>query len=257
MSVDNDSYSNDSNQDINTVIEYVRQEFKIFLAKREDLVIKLGKTLEKEHPKNRENICREIKGILRQEIADKLISGRDVERYCLDEWKQKTKPKTDENDKLSFSQKVQESTPQLLVGADGNIIAEPTAIPGHYSNNNDTINNQESPNEGTNYKGEFCADNTIELESKTNDNNQLQSQVEEIKSELEARATNLDQVVRFFDTKFELPFEGLRDHMMKLLSKDNHIKTISFIAKVDLATRGLADIRIWKGDGIYDLLNWR
>ena len=48
MSVTNDdSGLNGDNSDVNEVVEYVRREFKNFLAKREELVIKLGKAIER------------------------------------------------------------------------------------------------------------------------------------------------------------------------------------------------------------------
>ncbi|MGN6631048.1 MAG: hypothetical protein ACTHKP_02255 [Nitrososphaeraceae archaeon] len=103
----NDEYSefNDDNQDVQMVIDYVRQEFKNIFAKHKELVIKLGKALENTGQKEKNRICQEIKAILREEIALGLISGRAIERHCLDEWKKKTKPKNGENDKLSFSNK--------------------------------------------------------------------------------------------------------------------------------------------------------
>jgi hypothetical protein len=76
---------------------------------------------------------------LRQEIAEGLISRRDIERYCPKEWKHKTKPKKEENDNLSFPQTERETIPQLLVGADGNTVVEPAAMPASDSNNNNAI----------------------------------------------------------------------------------------------------------------------
>jgi len=81
------------NLDLDAVITEIKEEFKNILIKREQLVLKLGKALENMGPQEKENICAEIKGTLREEIAQGLISRRDIERYCPDEWKQKTKPK--------------------------------------------------------------------------------------------------------------------------------------------------------------------
>jgi hypothetical protein len=133
-----DSNTNQDNLDIDSVIANVQQEFKNFLIKREQLVIKLGKALGNEHPNKKENICAEIKGILREEIADGLISRRDIERYSPDEWKKNTKPKKEENDKLSFSTQVKEVIPRVLVDAYGNLI-EPVAISTANANNNIVI----------------------------------------------------------------------------------------------------------------------
>jgi hypothetical protein len=59
------------------------------LAKRKDLVIQLGNAFEKV-VSNHESICEEIKTTLHDEIREKLISPRDIERYCPDKWKKKT-----------------------------------------------------------------------------------------------------------------------------------------------------------------------
>jgi hypothetical protein len=134
-----DSSINRDNLDIDSVIANVKQEFKNFLIKREQLVIKLGKALENEHQNKKENICAEIKGILRQEVADGLISRRDIERYSLDEWKKNTKPKKEENDNLSFSTQVKEAIPRVLVDAYGNSEIEPVAISTTDPNNNVVI----------------------------------------------------------------------------------------------------------------------
>jgi hypothetical protein len=66
-------------------------EIKYNLLKSQNLMINLG-------------ICEEIKYTLAEEISCHLISNRDIERYSLDEWKRKTKPKKrKENDSLSKS----------------------------------------------------------------------------------------------------------------------------------------------------------
>ena len=243
--------------------------------------MKLGEAF-KNIVSDNESICEEIKNALRDEIREGQISERDIERHCLDEWKKKTKPKKPKNDKLSFPQPEQEAIPQLLVDTDGNSVVEPAAIPASDSNNNDTIDSEGSAKEGTNYTEEYAAGNDLEdvdlqqslseqdkvekpetkmkeieneQECKSNENNQLQSQVEELKSIVKVRAINLDQEDRFFDVETELSFEALRKSMKILLSKNNNIKSIFLIATVDLATKSLTDIRIRNEDGTYDPLN--
>ncbi len=93
-------YNYDS--DVDEVIKQVKEEFQSIFAKRRDLIIKLGRAFEKTHRK--EDVCGEIKNALREEISQGLVSRRDIERYCPYEWKQKTKPKKEENDNLSMSQ---------------------------------------------------------------------------------------------------------------------------------------------------------
>ena len=63
MSVTNDdSGFNVDNSDVNEVVEYVRREFKNFLAKREELVIKLGKAIENcTGQKEKDNICTKLR----------------------------------------------------------------------------------------------------------------------------------------------------------------------------------------------------
>src|SRR5690242_12359737 len=85
--------------ELDVIIEQVKKEFKSMLVKRKELILKLGKAYEKV-VSNPESVCEEIKNVLQEEIAEKIISSRDVERYCPAEWKKKTKPK---NDSLSIS----------------------------------------------------------------------------------------------------------------------------------------------------------
>lgn len=267
------------NSDLEEVIRQVKEELKTIFFKRKDLILKLGKAF-KNIVSEYESICEEIKNVLRDEIRDGHISERDIERYCPEEWKKKTKAKKPKNDKLSISQQEEEAIPQLLVDADGSSVVEPAAIPVSDSNNSDAIDSEGSAKERTNSTGEFSAGNDLEdvdlqqslseqnkvaeletkmkeiesePECKPNENNQLQSQVEELKSRSEMRATNLEQEDRFFDTETELSFEALCESMEILLSKNNHIKSIFLIATVDLATKSLTDIRIRNENGTYPL----
>jgi hypothetical protein len=89
-----------SKSELDAIIAEVKEEFRNFLIKRRELVITLGSAFEKVVGGNSEGICEEIKNVLSEEITQKLVSRRDIERYCPDNWKQKTKPK---NDNLSFS----------------------------------------------------------------------------------------------------------------------------------------------------------
>jgi hypothetical protein len=96
---------------LDTTIKEVKQEFKEWkLVKRRDLVRRLGKAFEAviSNPKD---VCEEIKNCLQEEIAQKLISTRDIERYCLSKWKKNTKPK---NDKLSFSKTSEQKLQQQI-----------------------------------------------------------------------------------------------------------------------------------------------
>ena len=89
---------NDNKSNLDTTIKEVKQEFRShhqqLLVKREELITRLGKAFEAviSNPKD---VCEEIKNCLHEEIAEKVISKRDIERYCPDKWKKKTKPKND------------------------------------------------------------------------------------------------------------------------------------------------------------------
>jgi hypothetical protein len=96
-------FSNNSELDI--VIKEVKQELKTMFLKRKDIIIKLGNEFEKVVA-NPESVCEEIKIALHEELANHIISSRDIERYCLDQWKKKTKPRKNVN--LSFLTKIEE-----------------------------------------------------------------------------------------------------------------------------------------------------
>jgi hypothetical protein len=96
--------------DLDTIIEEVKKEFRNLVIKRRELITRLGNAFESV-VSNPESVCEEIKNSLQEEIANRIISARDIERYCPDKWKKKTKPK---NDKLSFSKQVKEKPQQQI-----------------------------------------------------------------------------------------------------------------------------------------------
>ncbi|MGC2572770.1 MAG: hypothetical protein WA364_14760 [Candidatus Nitrosopolaris sp.] len=101
--------------DLDTTIKEVKQEFRShhqqLLVKRKELITRLGKAFEAVIS-NPEDVCEEIKNCLKEEIVQRIISRRDIERYCPDRWKKRTKPK---NDKLSFSKQVEEKPQQMMI----------------------------------------------------------------------------------------------------------------------------------------------
>jgi hypothetical protein len=209
------------NIDLDEAIRQVKEEFKNIFAKRRDLIIKLGEAFERT-VSNSESICEEIKSELRDEIAKGLISSRDIERYCPDKWKKKTKPKKEQkNDNLSFSPQKQQVVPRLMVDTYGNPVTEPATSPSSDSNND--INKKESAIEEDKYTDNLPGGNDLEnkirksanvdqqllseqvrikelaakverleidLQSKLNENNQLKSQVEGLESKSGARSHN-------------------------------------------------------------------
>jgi|SRR6188472_3026196 len=82
--------NNSSSSELDSIISYVKYEFKNILAKRKDLILKLGEAYEKV-VSNPESICEEIKTALHEEIAQKIVSARIIEKYCHDKWKRKTR----------------------------------------------------------------------------------------------------------------------------------------------------------------------
>jgi hypothetical protein len=134
-----DNSSNYSNLD--EIIQQVKQEFKRFLVKRRELILKLGNAYERVVA-NPESVCEEIKNLLRDEISEKVISARNIEMYCPSKWKRKTKPK---NESSSFSSNTEEVNKLITIDTEGNQIRSDDSVdinnidyaPASSSNNND------------------------------------------------------------------------------------------------------------------------
>jgi hypothetical protein len=110
------------NSSLDSVISEIKDSFKRIGSKSRELILKLGNELTR--TMRSEDICEEIKHILNEEIREGLISTRNIERYCLDNWKKKTKPKKQtENDKLSLSGQNKQLSP-LLVATNGKEVPE-------------------------------------------------------------------------------------------------------------------------------------
>ena len=276
LSVNNDNDFNNDHSDIQAEIDRIHQEFKNILAKCEELVKKLGKAFEKDHPNKKEDICEEIKKELCEEIAEGLISRRNIERYCPKEWKKKTKPEKEKNDKLSFSQQKQEAIPQLLIGTDGNSVVEPASIPASDSNSNDAIDSEGSVKEGANYTEEYAVGNALEdvdlqqLISKQTEVEELQTETKEIEIEPDTKSNeinqfqsqeerdlnarpNIDQEDKSFEAEFQLPYGTLYNHLYAFWNK--HVKSISFIAKADFVTKSITNVQIERTDGEFEPIN--
>jgi hypothetical protein len=279
-----ESHNHNYNSDLDTVIIQVKEEIKSIFFKRKDLIRKLGEAFK--HTVSAESICEEIKNASHEEIAQGLISIRDIERYCPIGWKKKTRPKKEENDSLSFSRQMQEVIP-LIIDTDGNSVTEQAAISTSESNNNDALKNEGPAKEEAKYTEKFHAGNELEdvirksanvdqqllseqgkikeletenerlkldLQSKSDEIFLLHSQIEDLESKLKADVHD-DQENQFFDVGFHLPFEPLCDHMRAYFSKNNHIKSISFIAKADIVTKSITNIQIRREDGEFEPMN--
>jgi hypothetical protein len=96
--------SNDSNKqqlsefekEVEKEIEQARFELtSIVLEKQKDVVLRMGKALEKIRKDDRRaGICEELKHRLREEITRGLISTRTIEAYCKPEWKNAAKSRS-------------------------------------------------------------------------------------------------------------------------------------------------------------------
>jgi hypothetical protein len=124
---------NNETSTLDSIIEEVRRELRSMLVKRRKLIERLGYAFERVVA-NPESICEEIKTTLKDEIAEKAISSRDIE------WKKKTKPQ--KNDKLSFSDILEEeSQKKVVIGTMGTSLEEPSL--GSDTVNIDSNNEQE------------------------------------------------------------------------------------------------------------------
>ena len=117
-----DNFSDGSNLD--EIIQEVKQEFKSFLVKRRELILKLGNAFERVVADS-ESICEEIKNVLRDEISEKVISSRNIEMYCHSKWKRKTKPK---NEISSFSTNAERENKVIAIDTQGNQIRSDDAV---------------------------------------------------------------------------------------------------------------------------------
>jgi hypothetical protein len=263
-----------NNSDIDSIIANVKQEFKNFLIKYEQLIITLGEAFQRIVSKP-DSICREIKGTLREEIAQGLITTRVIELYCRDEWKKKTKPKKEKNDISSFSQQGQQVASRVLVDAYGNSEIEPAGTSDHDPNN--VVNCEGSTNlenlcidacprckeledaikKSTSFTGadeQFSEQaRVVELKTKIEklelDNSVLHIRIKELESEQEARLPH-NQEEKSFNVEFQVSFEYLRQHMSLSYSKNKMVAEVIFTAKVDPAKRELTKIQIVDADGL-------
>jgi hypothetical protein len=268
------------NAELDKVIRLVKEEFRNIFAKRKDLIMKLGEAF-KQRVSNIEDVCEEIKNALREEIAEGIISNRDIERYCPDKWKKNTKPKKENNDNLSFSRLEQQDTPELLVCTDGNLITEPAGISDHETNNpsNDIVTCGGSAKAEVNCIDGCPVRNELETAlrestSFTTADKQLSSQQDKVK-ELEMKIGRLEQEIksraaenrdlimqedlklklehnshsqisedRFFDVKFRVSYDDLSIYIRSSSSKNNEVDNVIFAATVDVVNRKLVDIHI-------------
>ncbi len=281
MSVNSEHSLNDDNSSIDAVIAYVKEEFKNILAKRKDLIIKLGEAFERK-VSDHESVCEEIKNALREEIAQRLVSTRIIELHCLDKWKRKTKPKkVEKNENFSFSRQEQHVNPPIMIDTHGNSVTEPAAVSDPEliddvviqersakeeipCTEESTVRDEESVTRRSTsvintdqqiseqYKvKELEAEIGIlrlNLESKSKENSALQTQVKDLDLKLKSaldNGFNQNSEDRFFKVQFQVPSEDLRRHMDSSRGK---IDSVPITAKVDLVTKSITGIEIGESD---------
>jgi hypothetical protein len=223
----------DVKSDLNTIINEVRQEFRKQLVKRKELITRLGNAFESVGS-NPESICKRIKNSLHQEIADKIITARDIERYCLDKWKKKTKPK---NDNLSFT-KQEKPQQQIAVSQDGkSVIMNDTSTNKELYPISDSVNESHDQSKqnriGTNAKNEekIADADTKEEPVVTHPPNVEIVPVNKQNEDL------TDREKEMFVSHVPMSFEDLQKDMDAIIQITKEVNSIFFRVSVDLGTR--------------------
>jgi hypothetical protein len=183
----------------------------------------------------------------REEIAQGLVSTRIIELHCPDKWKKRTKPKkVEKNEKFSFSRQEQQDIPQLLVGPDGYTVTEPAA-----TSDKDIVNHEEFSKEPK-YADEFPARNELDdiPKESANVDQRLLSEQDRVK-ELETKIKGIEIALQSESNEniqLKSQVEGLKSklgrHMNSCYKKNIGIAEVAFTAKVNLAERELTEIQI-------------
>jgi hypothetical protein len=188
--------SQNMDSSLDSVIGEIKNSFRAMGSKSKELILKLGNELARTiRP---EDICEEIKHILNQEIREGLISAKTIERYCLDNWKKKTKPKKQNGERqLSFPKENQ----PIMITTSGKSILE-----------DQDSNNNESKTTVTDDRYEEVDLDDAELVDTDNPH----TNVKTIKDE------------NFLDFEFSLPFDKVRSYLIDEFSNNKGIKPIWF-----------------------------
>jgi hypothetical protein len=169
IDIESDSELDTTIRRVKNELRGVNGELRRLFERRKDLILELGGAFEKVVA-DQGSISEEIKTTLREEIASRLISARDIERYCPDHWKRKTKPKGTndpekkeaENDKLSFSvaaadKAVEKKAISVCADNAGSSILEP------YHNSDHTVQAPHSTDDDKNHCAR-CPELELEIE---------------------------------------------------------------------------------------------
>jgi hypothetical protein len=260
-----------NNQEIDAIINEVRNELRAILLKRRKLIEKLGFAFEKVVA-NPESICEEIKNCLKEEIAIGLISTRTIEQSCRPEWKKKTKPTLVENEIFSFSddklQREQEKKgKKIVMDIQGNIVQDQASNPNSINNNNhsnckDNLGQQEkqmtvqdnkilqSPNMTIreliyeNKKIQQEKDKVIEkLEEALQTIFELKQKESELVKDYENVTTQLKMLDTIFEIEFSVDYKTLQNHMQEIYKSAIRQK-VCFTARIDANKKKVISVQV-------------
>jgi hypothetical protein len=240
--------------ELDIVIREVKDEFRKMLLKRKEFVVKLGNAFEKVVG-DPESICEELKTVLREEIAVKLISARHIERYCPDKWKRKTKPRKPKNDILSFSMSQNEKRKEAIIDTQGNLV-NGMSLEDYDDKTIVTSPAVDTADESKNYDNSCSSSLRSNYEpevSNTKDFSDLQNLKQEINRLKEQREIEKNETSNII-TKLELKVEQCAslvqvkerenqqlNEKLELLSQYLGYKRFALEALVDLNKNGIKD----------------
>jgi hypothetical protein len=232
--------NNSNYSTLDSTIKQVKHDFQSILVKRKELVLKLGNAFEGA-VSDPESICEEIKNTLKEEIAAKLVSARNIEIYCPDKWKRRTRPK---NEKTSFSciQEDKDKTPPKTIAIDtqGIIVDDEESMPINSADHNTKGRLEDNLQriQKHNIKGTNKLTNREELVDITTfpQYQELLFQNNELKEALE-KATQLVQANTIHDNstvdfEFSLSYEDVQSYV----SSRGNINKMWFNGRLDKQT---------------------
>jgi hypothetical protein len=225
---------NNETSTLDSIIEEVRSELRSLLMKRRKLIQRLGYAF-KGVVANPENICEEIKTALKDEIAEKAISSRDIERYCPEKWKKKTKPQ--KNDNLSFSDKLeQESQKKVVIGTMGTSLDGPS----HCGN--------DSTSSGNNCEREMSSSFQSQSVEQFIHQGRGHGQLSEDSVRYEQHINNDS-----YDIEFSLPFNDVQSYASSTFKLNGGINNLWFNCVIDKKTGKVLSAGVGRLDSCSEL----
>lgn len=217
--------------ELDHVIGQVKQELRSLFARSEEQIKKIGSALKKV-VKKEESICEEIKVVLKEEIAEGVISTRTIEPPP--EWKRKTKQR--ENEKISFSKQAEEKPQQQQIAStqEGKsvIINETPSNTDAYSISSDGVNH---PHDETNQNG-FYDNNEGTTDAESKEEPTVTPSLNDGITSPSNKTEDLIDIKKILVSHISMPFEDLRRDMAAVFQRTKGIGNIFVNVWVDLAT---------------------